>query len=269
MVFGIVAAAINLSVIVRPIEDAGDWRALVAPGGYAGSVYWLALFLPSAAAFVALLVRMATSVGENRARLRIFIGGLVGGMPPLIGEVVVEESWPAYKVMVHSSAVESWVGFILFGALAAVPFVTAYSVVFDDVVKMRVVVRAALQDVLARYTILMATAMPFVALSLYLVRHRAEPIASLLSGARPLLLFTAIAAGFLTLRMRQQWLLALDRRFFREEYNAPLLLSRMMSDEVISRSPLEIAEHLALRDRAHASRARRPVRGGRRRCRAP
>jgi hypothetical protein len=246
MVFGIVAAGVNLSLIFRPIAAADDWRALLAPGGYAGSVYWLALFPPSAAAFVAMLGRMATSAGEDRARLRIFIGGLVGGMLPLIGEVVVEESWPAYKVMVHSSAVEPWVGFILFSALAAVPFVTAYSVVFDDVVKMRVVVRGALQYVLARYTILMATAMPFVALSLYLVRHRTEPIASLLTGARPLLLFTAIAAGFLTLRMRQQWLLALDRRFFREEYNAPLLLSRMMSDEVISRSPLEIAEHLAL-----------------------
>ena len=246
LTFGLVAAVANLSLIAWPMEEAGDWRALVATGGYGGSFYWLALFLPSAAAFVALLGRMATSTGEDRSRLRIFIGGLVGGMLPLIGEVVVEESWPAYKAMVHSSSIESWVGLVLFGALAAVPFVTAYSVVFDRVVQMRVVVRAALQYVFARYTILVATAMPFVALSLYLVRHRAEPIASLLSGARPVLLFTAIAAGFLTLRMRQQLLLALDRRFFREEYNAPLLLSRMMSDEVISRSPLEIAEHLAL-----------------------
>ena len=87
--------------------------------------------------------------------------------------------------MVHQSAVEPWIGFVLFGALATVPFVTAYSVVFDGVVRMRVVVRAALQYVLAQYTIRTATAMPFVALSLYLVRHRAEPIASLLGERGP------------------------------------------------------------------------------------
>ena len=56
------------------------------------------------------------------------------------------------------------VGGIVFGALAVIPFVTAYSVLFDRIVDLRVVLRAALQYALARYTILIAvTSLPLAA----------------------------------------------------------------------------------------------------------
>ena len=51
------------------------------------------------------------------------------------------------------TGVEQIVGGIVFGALAVIKFVTAYSVLFDRIVDIRVVLRAALQYALARYTI--------------------------------------------------------------------------------------------------------------------
>ena len=256
VVVGIAGIGINLWIAFQPLADPVDWRRLMATGVERGSEYWLAVFLPSVAAFFAMLARMSTSAGRDRMQLRIFLGGLVACMLPLAGAVLLEELWPPFKSIEHQPAVEPWVSVALFGALAVVPFVTAYSVLFDRVVETRVVVRAALQYLLARYTIIAATAVPFVAFGLYLVEHRAESLVVLVGGARPILMIVGVAIGFLMLGWRKRSLDALDRRFFREQYDTPLLFSRVMSDDVIARSPAEIAEHLTLEvERAFYARA--------------
>ena len=50
----------------------------------------------------------------------------------------------------HSPVREQAVGGILFGALAVVPFIAAYSVLFDHIVDLKVVLGAAIQYALAR-----------------------------------------------------------------------------------------------------------------------
>lgn len=243
---GLAALAINLSLLIWPADGLTvEWRSLLTSGRAPGSIYWLAVFLPSAAAFVALLGRMAATSGADRRRLQIFIGGTVAGLLPLVLGVLIEESWPAFKTWVHTPAVEPWMGLVLFGALATVPFVTTYSVVFDHVVEIRVVVRTALQYLLARYTILVVSALPFIALAVYLARVQAESPAALLSEPRPQALLLGALAGAVALRMRQPWLDALDRRFFREQYDAQLLLGQIMSDDFISQRPVEIAKRLS------------------------
>ena len=138
--------------------------------------------------------------------------------------------WPAYKAFAHSPAVQPWIGTIIFGALAIVPFVTAYSVLFDRVVEVRVALRAALQYALARYTIIGITLVPFVALATYLVEHRQESLVTLLaSGSRPLLI-GSVVLGLLTLQLRSRWLEAVDRRYFREPYDARDILTRFMGE---------------------------------------
>jgi hypothetical protein len=166
-------------------------------------------------------------------------------MLPVFVEVVIESTWRSYRAVAHSPAVEPWVGLVLFGALATVPFVTAYSVLVDHVVEMRVVVRAALQYLLARYTILVGVALPFVALGFYLVEHRTESLVMLIAGPRPLLLVSCVPAGVLALRSRQRWLEALDRRFFREQHDARLLLTKAVHSDFISQDPAGIAAGLA------------------------
>ena len=253
---GAITAGVNLSLTLWP-PGSGDpgMRTLLVAGATPGSVYWLVLFVPCVAAFLAMLVRLAASSGADRIRTQVFIGGLAGGTLPIFVEVVVEGVSPSYRALVHSPAIEPWAGLFLFGALATVPLVTSYSVLFDHVVELRVVLRAALQYLLARYTILAAAVLPSVALGLYLVEHRAESLVALLAGPRPLLLLSGVAASAFALRLRQRWLDVLDRKFFREQYDARLLLTRVMDSDFISQDPAGIASGLADEiDRAlHAS----------------
>jgi serine/threonine-protein kinase len=242
---GAVAAAVNLSIAIWPMVSTVEWRTLLAASLEGRSWYWPAVFVPSAAAFVGLLARMTPSSGADLFRVRVFVGGLAAGLLPVFVEVATEEAWPWYKGLVHQPAVEPWVGLVLFAPFATVPFLTAYSVVYERVVEMRVVMRAALRYLLARYTIIALASVPFAALTIYLFQHRTEVLVTLVAGPRPLTLIGAVLVGLVSLRARRRWLLVLDRRFFREQYDEQLLLTHMVGGEFISSSPREIAERLA------------------------
>ena len=245
--FAIAAFAINLSVVIWrvPATELG-WRALLATGRVINdvSVYWPTLFLLSTTAAIALLVRMFSSTGSDRQRVRIFLSGLGLGVLPLFIEILIEAAWPAYRALVHSPAVEPWIAILLFGPLATVPVVTTYSVLYDRVVETRWILRAAIQHALAKYSIAIATAVPISALGLYFYQHRTEPLVELLSGPRQVLLLAAIAIGTASLRARRHLLAAIDRRFFREAYDAQLLLSALMQDDMVALPLGEIASRL-------------------------
>ena len=243
--FGLAAFAVNLSIGIWPSSSAElAWRSWLATGQASPSVYWPVLFLISASAAVALVFRMFKSRGADRTRVRIFAGGLALGFLPLFVEISIEELWPSYAAYVQRPGVEPWVAAAVFGPLALVPFVTTYSVVYDRVVDTRLVIHAAIQHALARYTILAATAVPLVALGFYLLEYRASPLTTLLSGPRPLLLVMTVAVGVASLRSRKRILHALDRRFFREVYDAHLLVTALVSDDLIAGTPAAIAGRL-------------------------
>ncbi len=245
VVFGVAAFAMNLSIGIWPPSSSGlGWRSWLATGPENPSLYWPVLFLASAAAAAALVVRMFRSTGDDRTRVRIFVSGLAVGFFPLFIGIAIEELWPAYEEFVHRPSVEPWVAVLLFGPLALVPLITAYSVVYDRVVDTRLVIRAAIQYALAKYTIAVATLVPFAALLFYLFRFRTDPLTTLLSGPRPIVLLVAISLGILSLRSRTGILRAIDRRFFREVYDAHLLVATLVSDGLVTGSPAEIADKL-------------------------
>jgi hypothetical protein len=166
---------VNLAAVWLPPDSLPRWIDLfLITTRQPGRTYWLVVYGMTAPALPVLLARALAARGEDRYRATMFVSGLVAGVAPFTVEVLAEEMIPAYKVWAHQPAVEPWVGAVIFGALAIVPFITTYSVLFDRVVEVRVVLRAALQYVLARYTLLGATLVPFVALGLYLFQHRQE-----------------------------------------------------------------------------------------------
>ena len=199
------------------------------PVAIALRLHWAVLLAMHATAFPVLIWRTASAHGPARGQARIFACGLLLGVAPVSLEVLVEEIWRPYWRIVHRPDVEPVVGTIIFGALAIVPFVTAYSVLYDHVVEMRVVLRAAIQYALARYTIIAATLVPFAALATFAFRHRDEPLVALISGPRPLGLIAFAAAGIAALRLRDVWLESLDRKYFREPYDAPHILTRIVT----------------------------------------
>jgi len=252
LLFGVMGAITNLSIAVVPPGPAGlGWRAWLSVARTPGSIYWITLFVLSLLAFVGLLLRMRSRNRADRFRTRVFVSGIIAGFLPLFLEVLLEELSPGFKAWAHRPGVEPWVGLVLFAPLAFVPLVTAYSVIYDHIVDIRIVVRAAIQYAMARYAIMAATAVPFVALGVYAFHNRSEQVVSLFSGPRPLLLLAATATGTSALRWRRQVLRAIDRRFFREQYDTQLLVTNLMSDAFMSQTPSEIARGLAVEiDRA-------------------
>jgi hypothetical protein len=238
-IVGLVFFAGNLSALALGVRSALFMLTRADAEGF----FWPVTFLMSAAAFPVLVWRAIAAHGEARRRVRMFAGGLLLGIAPVSIEVLLEELWPAYRMFVHTPDVEPIVGSIIFGALAIVPFVTAYSVLYDHVVEMRVVLRAAIQYALARYTIIAATLVPFAALAVFLFTRREEPIIALMGGPRPLMLTACAGAGLIALRLRSTWLDALDRRYFREAYDAREILSRVVGDSP-PRSDAELAGRL-------------------------
>jgi hypothetical protein len=229
-------AIVNLSFFIVP---GPDWRDLVRPTAESGSLYYPIVFGLSAAAFGMLLWRAVHARADDRGRIRLFVGGLAAGLVPFAVQGMLD-AIPAYNAFVHQPGVELVVGLLLFGALGAVPVITAYSVLFDRVVELRIVLRAALQYALARYTIIVVAVVPFVALALLMIRHRQEPLVALFSGPRPVALGATALAGIITLRMRQLLIAQLDRRFFREAYDPQRTLDALVSGAVRARDTSEI-----------------------------
>ena len=246
LAFGAAAFMVNLSLLRLPpgAERAGV-QAFFAAVRTPGSAYWALLFLLLVLAFLVLMARAVAAAGADRFRTRIFAAGLAIGTLPFFLEVMLEEASPSFKALAHSPGIELWVGLVLFAPLATVPFTTAYSVVFDHIVEMRLVVRAAIQYGLARWVILGGTLVPVLGWVLYLHQNRAEPLAELLTGSRSAVLIGAGVAGAVSLRLRRRMLHAIDRRFFREQYDTQLLVTNLMSDAFISQSPADIATALA------------------------
>jgi hypothetical protein len=228
---GIAAAAliaINLSAVATPPDASSDWRTPWLRSTSTGNLYWPLVLGFTIPAFPIMLVRGRSARPEERQRVQRFLWSLLVGFAPFAVEVVLEELIPAYKAFVSQPAIKPVVAFLLFVPLSLVPFATAYAVLYDAVMDVRVVLRAALQYALARYAIIGTTVVPFVALAIFVIGHRDEPIVSLMTGPRPILLSSAAALGLVALSQRDRWLLALDRRYFRDAYDAQQILTRFV-----------------------------------------
>jgi GAF domain-containing protein len=140
---------------------------------------------------------------------------------------------------------------ILFPALLTVPITTAYSVRVHRALDVRLVIRRAMQYILARYTLAAVAALPFVVFVAYVYAQRERRIEDLLQGSAAIGALFLSLLGLLILRARRPALEALDRRFFREQHDAHRVLSDLAESMRGAETPRQIAERLAVEiDRA-------------------
>lgn len=104
----------------------------------------------------------------------------------------------------------------------------AYAVVRHRIFNVRVLVRRSLQYALAKSTLLALMSMPAVGLAGFLYLHRSDSLAVLLTGT-PAMYVLILLPLILVIRYRKRLLEALDRRFFREQYDARRLLLHVVS----------------------------------------
>lgn len=198
---------------------AGDVGPVRLPWGDAYSTIGAVMLVSTLAAFAVRYRRIADRNGKRRLKL-IFLSILPGSAAFILAYVV--------GVLQLGYRWQSGVQLLHIPSMIAGSAIFAYAVVRHRIFHVRVLVRRSLQYAFARSTLLTVMALPVIGLALFLWVHRGESLASLLTG-EPAVYALLILPLVLVIRYRKRLLESLDRRFFREQYDARRLLLHVVS----------------------------------------
>ncbi|MBW8874571.1 MAG: protein kinase [Acidobacteria bacterium] len=209
-------------------EDALRLLTWFTPKRGEGSFYTVTLGL-TAAAFGLLLWKARAARGDDQRRVRVFLELLAIAMGPMVAEVVMELFVPGYEAHLVSRPQEHLATVVLTMLPAlSLPLTVPYAVLVHRVLDVRLIARRALQYLLARYSVLAVVAVPLGALIAYFYGRRSDSLATLFSGPGVLFLLSVTAIGAAGLRYRRTLLDVIDRRFFREQYDARQILTLLV-----------------------------------------
>jgi len=200
-------------------------RALAAEG-------LLVILYGLAALFVFVLNYRRLEDPNQKRRVRVLLFGfLVGGIPglPFMIAYALGSSSPLASFFL--SAPYLFVSGLLF---AIYPLSYAYVVLRHRFFDVRVMIRQGVQYALARHMVLFLAPLFAGILILDLVLHGDQPLLAILRQRGWIYLALAglaLAAHF----QRKNWMDALDRRFFREHYDAQRLLREVAQEVLVAR----------------------------------
>jgi eukaryotic-like serine/threonine-protein kinase len=234
----IAATLYALYLFGRTVYDPDHLTALTPP--------WVLLVfgVQSLAYLAAVLVVLPLSYWKletvtDRRRFRVLVFGALVAMvfylPRVIGTSLIHLS-PAFYQFFDSPYVymACTVGMLIF------PMSFAYAILKQRLFDVRVIIRRGVQYALARKVLL---AIPVLAIGLLvgtLVAQGSQPLFSVLKmHAGSYVAIAALAA--LASTQRQKWLSALDRKFFRDKYDAQQLFREIVEDIRRAESVEEVA----------------------------
>ncbi|HEU4558977.1 MAG TPA: serine/threonine-protein kinase [Longimicrobium sp.] len=241
LALGTLLLLVNLALAFDPLGAGGQpvarWLGRNAPG----SLYWPLLFVAMVPAVVYALRQGRWARPDERRRVRLVVAGLVAGVAPIIVLTLLAMVVPAFaRYWVRPEAART-LGIVVYPAILSIPVVTAYAVLVHKALDLRLIVRRALRYALARYTIALVAAAPILAVLWVVYARREQSVAELSTGSTGLLLVAAMAAGVAMIVLRPRALDALDRRFFREQYDAQQILTTLVEQTRTAQSPGEMA----------------------------
>ena len=179
---------------------------------------------------------------DDRRRFVWLTLGIAVGFSPLVINVFLVTFSERYVQLVAPD--NRLRGLIIFLALTAVPLAAAYAALVQRTLDVRLVVRAALQYVLARSVIVIVSVSPFVVLLVMIGLNRNRSVADLLSGRTGVVLLGLTIAGLAAALGRRRLLALLDARFFREQVDARATLMAVAGTVRQSASIDELGETL-------------------------
>ncbi|HUP61598.1 MAG TPA: protein kinase [Thermoanaerobaculia bacterium] len=197
----------------------GVVRPALLPFEDAYSSFGTALLVGALVTLAVRFTRMRDANARRRVQL-VFLSLLPGVLAFTIGFVgdalALGHTWEQTAALLHFPTT-------MFGSA-----LYAYAVVRHRLYNIRVLVRRSLQYALARGTLLALMSLPVVGLALFLYAHRTDSLAVLLTG-RPAIYLLLLLPLIGVVHYRKRLLEALDRRFFREQYDARRLLLHVVS----------------------------------------
>ena len=186
-----------------------------------GIWFWLLVFSATLPALHEVIRRNRRAPEEERRRTKLLAWTFVGGLSPtvfnLIGDVV-----PAFREAVPLS----FAGWVIYPSLLAIPVVAAWAILIRRALEPSLVLRQAVQYAFARSSILIGVTVPLLMATVLATstdgvwRAVTDPrIAWLIAGGALAIAVTSHRAGIL------DWI---DRRFFRDQYDARHILAGLV-----------------------------------------
>jgi eukaryotic-like serine/threonine-protein kinase len=181
----------------------------------------------------------------DRRRFRVLVFGTLTSMlfylPRVIGTALLNVS-PGLYALVSQPVVNV----ISAAGTLILPFSFAYAILKQRLFDVRVIIRRGVQYALARRVLL---AIPVVVIGMLIadvLAHGKDPLFSVLKTHVGT--YVAIAAlTALASTQRQKWLSALDRRFFRDKYDAQQLFRDIVEEIRRAETVEQVASHVVAR----------------------
>jgi len=179
------------------------------------------------AGLVALVLnyRRLTDLNQRR-RVRVLVAGSMIGILP----VTLKATFGFLPALQHTVGLSESLDYFTIALTPVFPLSFAYAILRHQLFDVRLIIRSGLQYAVARGVLLYLVPAAVVALVFDLLLHKDQTLGVLLSQ-RGWLYGVVIGLAFLTHLKRQNWMEALDRRFFREHYDAHRLL-REVAEEI-------------------------------------
>ena len=238
--------------IIHYIESLGIWRGVEGTpyGGLSLDITlrqivdlaWSFLIPQVLLGVVFLLIRCQSSAPHERKKLRLFAAGFgVGFGIPMLG-ISLKALSPKYVALLEAnSQLKTAETVIIQLALLTMPIVTSYAIMSHNALELRQIARSAIRYILAKYSATVIASIPFILLFVHIVQAREQTVQQLLSGTQGVVLVGLTVAGILLMRFRQSILDAIDKRFFREQYNARKVLTELADQVRGTRSLNEVS----------------------------
>jgi eukaryotic-like serine/threonine-protein kinase len=250
-------AVTGVTAVTASVAGAAAEALRALPEKPLNSLFGAIEYLLIALALPVLAYKARLATGEGRRRARVFVNSLLLGLAPVTAYwlcAVVIRGYLPYMQQHPEVSRPLTITASLFAL--GIPLSTIYLVLVQRVLDVRLTARRALQYALARGSVVALATVPLAVVVLYFYEHRGQSLSELFSASQaPVVLLAVAALGMAALSYRDGLLDWIDRRFFREQYDARRILSMLIERvrairegadlaKVISRE-VDFALHLA------------------------
>jgi eukaryotic-like serine/threonine-protein kinase len=215
-----------------------SYRLVHNPGqaiGMFSEPFYLALNMTSAAYFIAgpfalaLNYRRLTDINQRR-RVQVLVLGSVAGLLALV-TLILALVVPPFRDSLFGRMFQSLIPGTSLVILSFLVFPTAfaYAVLRHRLFDVRIIVRRGLQYAMARGVLLSALPLLAAALLLDIFTHEDQALTTVIA-ARGLTYAAFGSVAAILYWKRQEWLDRIDRRFFRDRYDAQRVLQQVVLD---------------------------------------
>jgi hypothetical protein len=246
LVLGAALAAANLALYVLAPQDALAAQLGRFGRSTPGSLFWPLIFVTLLPAMPFAVFQARTAALDERRRVRLVLGALVLGIAPEMALTLLSSVWPRLAVALATPEGLRLAGAVSYPAMLSIPVLTTYAVVAYQALDIRIIVRRVMQYALARSTIILVSALPLALTLAAVYAERDRRITELLSGRIGIVVLSGVALGAVALRAQPLLIAALDRTFFREQYDARVILGALVPRIHSLHDPAELARVLRM-----------------------